>query len=162
MEFCTVLHSLKSPQNVGMIIRSFEAHNGNFVLFTGDSLPWQFKKGSTSFSRKLENRVQIKHIPNPTDAIDYLSKQGYAIVSLEISKQSTLLPNFTFPDRVALVVGNEANGLPLDFLELSDAVVTIPQYGKVGSLNVAVSASIAMYELTKSSACAEISGDEFV
>ena len=162
MNFCTVLHSLKSPQNVGMIVRSHVAHDGQFVLFTGNSLPWEFKKGSESFSRKLEKQSQIIHIPEPSKAVEFLRSEGFSLISVEISEQSTSICDFEFPSNVALILGNEANGLPLDILEHSDSVVTIPQYGDVGSLNVAVSASIAMYELRRRSAGREIRGDEFV
>jgi tRNA G18 (ribose-2'-O)-methylase SpoU len=61
-----------------------------------------------------------------------------------------------------LIFGNEAHGLPTEFLDKADSVVTIPQYAAVGSLNVAVSASIAMYELMKQSPIRQIQGDEFV
>jgi len=57
MPFCTVLHKLKSPQNVGMIVRSHVANNGAEIVFVGNDLPWEFKKGSQSFSRKLEKKA---------------------------------------------------------------------------------------------------------
>ena len=160
--FCTVLHTLNSPQNVGMIVRSHAAHAGDEVLFTGHSLPWQFRKGSESFSRKLEKQATIKHIPDPREAITYLKSSGYSVVALEISENSCFLNDFKFPDKVALVVGNEASGLPREFLVECDYIVTIPQYSNVGSLNVAVSASIAMYELKKGGHVGNVSGDEYV
>ena len=160
--FSTVLHSLKSPQNVGMIVRSHVAHGGEQVIFTGHDLPWQFKKGSESFSRKLEKQVELKHFPNPVNAIDHLRKAGYAVVAIEIAEKAETLVDFEFPNKVALLLGNEADGLPTELLSLADHVITIPQYGAVGSLNVAVAASIAMYELMKGQKVATVSGDEFV
>lgn len=160
--FCTVLHSLKSPQNVGMIIRSHVAHGGGNVIFTGNDLPWQFKKGSESFSRKLEKQVAIKHIPNARDAIDFLHQAGFSVVVIEIAETATSLLDFKFPDQVALLLGNEADGVPADIIAQADHVITIPQYGAVASLNVAVSASIAMYELMKGRKSRVVSGDEFV
>lgn len=160
--FCTVLHSLNSPKNVGMIIRSHVAHGGDEVLFTGHQLPWQFKKGSEAFSRKLQQQAEIKHLPNPDDAVAYLRDQGYVVVVIEIAEKAQSLVDFNFPDKVALVVGNEASGVPQTFIQQADQIVSIPQYGAVGSLNVAVSASIAMYELMKGHASRAIAGDEYV
>ncbi len=160
--FCTVLHSLNSPKNVGMIIRSHVAHGGSEVIFTGHELPWQFKKGSEAFSRKLQKQVAIKHFPNPTEAMAYLRDQGYAVVVIEIAEQAISLLDFNFPEKVALVVGNEASGVPEALIQQADHIVSIPQYGVVGSLNVAVSASIAMYELMKGHTSRAISGDEYV
>ena len=162
MTFCTLLHSLKSPQNVGMIIRSHAAHAGHEVIFTGQALPWQFKKGTEAFSRKLEKQTSIQHIPDPDKAIEYLRRNGFSIVALEISEQSQSLNKFTFPEKTALVVGNEATGLPTSFIKKTDHTVTIPQYAAIGSLNVAVSASIAMYELMKGKEANPIIADEYV
>jgi len=160
--FCTVLHTLNSPQNVGMIVRSHVAHAGDEIIFTGHDLPWRFKKGSESFSRKLERQVKMKHIPCPDNALEYLRENGYRVVALEIAEESELLNSFVFPKKTALVLGNEAAGLPSEFIRKADNIVTIPQYSSVGSLNVAVSASIAMYELMRGQESGKVMGDEYV
>ncbi|WP_163832638.1 RNA methyltransferase [Spartinivicinus ruber] len=160
-EFCTVLHSLKSPQNVGMIIRSHVAHDGKEVVFIGHELPWQFKKGSQSFSRKLEKQAEIVHVPDPNDLFAWLETRNYTPVAIEIAEGASLLNQFTFPEKTALILGNEADGLPADFIIQCRSTVTIPQYGPVGSLNVAVSASIAMYELKRGQSPVVIENDEF-
>ncbi|MDE1462858.1 TrmH family RNA methyltransferase [Spartinivicinus poritis] len=160
-DFCTVLHSLNSPQNVGMIVRSHIAHGGNEIVFIGHELPWQFKKGSQSFSRKLEKQAEIIHLPNPDDVFEWCMANSYTSVAIEIAEQTSLLNQFTFPEKTALIVGNEADGLPTSFIKKCAHVVTIPQYGPVGSLNVAVSASIAMYELRRGLPAQEIIKDEF-
>ncbi len=160
--FCTVLHTLNSPENVGMIVRSHVAHGGEALVFTGQQLPWAFRKRSEAFSRKLEKQVRIVHIADPDEAIGSLREQGYTIVAIEIAEQATPIDAFDFPDKTALVLGNEGEGLPESFLAQADHIVTIPQYGKVASLNVAVSASIAMFELMRGSRPGAISGDEYV
>ncbi len=151
MAFCTILHSLNSPQNVGMIVRTHVANGGNEIIITGHDLPWRFKKGSQAFSRKLEKMATIIHIPNPEDVFAWCDNNDYKIISLEIQEKPTFLNNYKFPSQCAIAVGNEASGLPGSFLKKCFAVVTIPQHGEVGSLNVAVSASIAMYELNRNS-----------
>jgi len=162
MSFCTVLHTLNSPQNVGMIVRSHVAYGGNEVVFVGHELPWRFKKGSQAFSRKLERQVEILHFPNESDFFIWANSKQYSVVAIEIDKESILLNDFDFPDRCAIVVGNEAKGLSETFMKQCLAVVTIPQKGKVGSLNVAVSASIAMYELRRNTGSwSEISGNKY-
>lgn len=162
IRLCTVLHTLNSPQNVGMIVRSHVAHAGELIVFTGHVLPWAFKKGSQAFSRKLEKQARFVHIPEPDDAIHFLHSEGYSIIAVEIAETAESIRDFKFPDNVALALGNEGHGLPAEFLDKADSVVTIPQYAAVGSLNVAVSASIAMYELMKQSPIRQIEGDEFV
>ncbi len=150
-EFCTILNSLKSPQNVGVIVRSHVAHGGNDLIFTGQDLPWRFKKGTQAFSRKLEKICEIKHIPDPTKALTWCKANKYSTVAIEIMEDPVFLDEFVFPSRTAIIVGNEGTGLESNFLNACDHIVTIRQIGIVGSLNVAVSASIAMYEFCRHS-----------
>ena len=134
---------------MGMIVRSHVANNGKEIVFVGNELPWEFKKGSQSFSRKLEKKAEIIHIKNDSDFFNCTKEKGYDVIAIEISENSKLLNNFKFPNKCAIVLGNEANGLTKEFLSYCKHVVTIPQFGSVGSLNVAVSASITMYELNR-------------
>ena len=151
MSFCTILHSLKSPQNVGMIVRTHVAYGGSEFIITGNDLPWRFKKGSQAFSRKLENLCGVKHIENPIDTLNWCKSNGYSTVAIEINPDKTVfLDEFDFPEKTAIILGNEALGLDTNFLEQCDYIVTIRQFGDVGSLNVAISASVAMYELNRS------------
>ncbi len=161
-KFCTILHSLKSPKNVGMILRSHVAHGGSEFITTGHDLPWEFKKGTQAFSRKLEKECNIIHIPDPLQTLDWCRKNNYAPIAIEIQENSTFLDEFSFPNRTAIIVGNEGEGLDNKFLGNCDHVVTIKQFGEVGSLNVAVSASIAMYEFNRSGTAANsITGNHY-
>jgi len=58
-----------------------------------------------------------------------LKKEGYSLVGLEQTSNSSPLFGFEFPRKTVIVVGNEAKGIPEDILELLDAVVEIPVYG---------------------------------
>lgn len=147
--FNTVLHRVKSPQNVGMIIRSHVAFGGDKVIFVGYEEPWKFKKGSQAFSRKLESSCQIKHFRNDLDFFNWSEEQRLKNLAIEITESSELITNFNFTESSNLIVGNEAIGLPTNFLEKCDAIITIPQFGFAECLNVAVSASIAMHEFMR-------------
>lgn len=148
-EFCTILNALKSPQNVGLIIRSHVAYGGSDFIFTGIDRPWQFKKGTQSFSRKLEKECSPIHIPSPYNALEWCKKNGYTSIAVEINQDAVFLDDFSFPDRSAIIVGNEESGLDAAFVDKCDYVVTIRQSGAVGSLNVAVAASTVMYEFNR-------------
>ena len=147
--FCTVLHTLKSPQNVGTIVRSHVAFGGGPVVFVGQELPWQFRKGTQAFSRKLEKQAELVFLADDDLFFKWCADNNYTPVAIEISHNSVMLPNFRFPDFPAIVVGNEATGLPDSFVDRCAHVVTIPQYGPAECLNVGVSASIAIYEANR-------------
>jgi tRNA G18 (ribose-2'-O)-methylase SpoU len=147
--FCTVLHSLKSPTNVGMIIRSHVAFGGREVVFVGYHQPWKFGKSTQAFSRKFERTCDTVFLGDDEELFSWTERHGYATVALEIDEAAVPLPGFKFPARTALLVGNEASGLSRGLLTRCDHRVVIPQLGRVESLNVAVSCSIAFYEITR-------------
>jgi tRNA G18 (ribose-2'-O)-methylase SpoU len=160
--FCTVLHSLKSPQNVGTIVRSHVAFGGGPVVFVGQQRPWEFRKGTQAFSRKLERLAELVFVPDDESFFEWCSRQAYAPVAIEISATAIALPVFSFPERPAIVVGNEARGLSSVFLRRCSSVVAIPQFGPAECLNVGVSCSIALYELNRRRSDANaIVGDKF-
>ncbi len=88
-KFCTILNALKSPVNVGMILRSHVAYGGAEFIFTGQDHSWKFKKGTQVFSRKLENQCNILHIPDQYDALRWCRKNNYTSIAVEIAKKST-------------------------------------------------------------------------
>jgi tRNA G18 (ribose-2'-O)-methylase SpoU len=147
--FCTVLHSLKSPQNVGTIVRSHVAFGGGPVVFVGQRKPWDFRKGTQAFSRKLERLAELVFLPDDDSFFMWCSEHAYDVVAIEISASAAQLPGFSFPARPAVVVGNEASGLSSAFLRRCTHVVAIPQFGPAECLNVGVSCAIALYELNR-------------
>ena len=147
--FVTVLHHLKSPENVGMIVRAHTAFGGTRLVVVGPA-PWRFKKRARAFSRRLETITDIVHLGDDEALFTWLDEHDRCPVALEIGAGAVSLPDFTFPPRPAVIVGNEGTGIPAHVLRRCRHVVTIPQFGPVGSLNVAVSCAIAMYECTRS------------
>jgi tRNA guanosine-2'-O-methyltransferase len=65
------------------------------------------------------------------------------------SANSVALQHFEFPERVALLLGKEKEGVPVELLNIVDAAIEIPQFGVIRSLNVHVSASMLVWEYTR-------------
>lgn len=76
--------------------------------------------------------------------------KGYALIGLEQTAEAVPLPGYSFPENTVLVLGREKEGIPPDLLNLLDQTLVIPQLGVIRSLNAHVSASIALYEYTRS------------
>jgi 23S rRNA (guanosine2251-2'-O)-methyltransferase len=147
--FSTVMHSLKSPQNVGTIVRTHVAFGGGPVVFVGSQTPWEFRKASQAFSRKLERLADLLFLVDDEALFEWCAGDGYTPVAIEISPDAENLPGYNFPARPAIIVGNERHGLDRSFLARCEAVVRIPQFGPADCLNVGVSCSIALYELNR-------------
>jgi tRNA G18 (ribose-2'-O)-methylase SpoU len=75
-----------------------------------------------------------------------LRTDGYRLVGLEQTTNSTSMHDYVFERRTVLVIGNERTGLTEDVLKIMDDVVEIPVYGLPHSFNAATAASMAMYE----------------
>ncbi len=90
--------------------------------------------------------ASIEYIKTEAD-FDRLKNRFDKVIACEVSNKSQ--KTYDFPamrGRIALVVGNEHNGIPKKILEKVDQVLSIPMYGKkLSSVNVAVEAAIAMY-----------------
>jgi 23S rRNA (guanosine2251-2'-O)-methyltransferase len=160
--FATVLHNLKSPENTGLIVRTHVAFGGDKLVMIGPD-PWRFKKSTQAFSRRLEQMTDIVHLKDDDSFFNWCSHEEFTPVAVEISENSHYLPSFIFPSSPAIIVGHEGIGLPADFLARCSAVVTIPQFGPVECLNVAISCSLAIYEFNRSRPVSRhIAGDAYL
>jgi tRNA G18 (ribose-2'-O)-methylase SpoU len=85
----------------------------------------------------------------PSD-VDVLRANHFHVVALALDERAIDLRDFaaTRPDRVALVVGAEGDGLARSTIDAVDSVVRIPMRHGVDSLNVASAAAVALYALT--------------
>lgn len=86
--------------------------------------------------------------------IGSMRRQGYTILGLEQTDTSINLSHIgkvsisSFA-KCVLLLGKEKEGIPVELLQEIDLCLEIPQYGVVRSLNVHVSAAIALWEITK-------------
>jgi tRNA guanosine-2'-O-methyltransferase len=77
-------------------------------------------------------------------------QKGYYIIGLEQTLCSSLLNTFEYPSNpIVLLLGKEKEGIPVKYLHFIDQCIEIPQLGVIRSLNVHVSAAIAMWEYTR-------------
>ena len=148
-QFNTILYKVLSPKNVGMMVRSHVAFGGGKFVFVGYERPWDFKKGSQAFSRKLETHCEFVHFKSEMEFFEWSKNEKLRNYAIEINERATMLPRKEFESNCNLIVGSEKFGLPPEFVDQCDDVIVIPQFGKVECLNVSISSSIAMYEFRR-------------
>ena len=83
----------------------------------------------------------------PLPPIEQLKQQGFEIVALEQASQSVPLQQFKTPEKIALLIGEEVHGIPVELVNNCDTIVEIPMTGKKESFNVSVATGIALYHL---------------
>mmetsp|Transcript_9779 Transcript_9779/g.14353 ORF Transcript_9779/g.14353 Transcript_9779/m.14353 type:complete len:125 (-) Transcript_9779:1849-2223(-) len=92
------------------------------------------------------------HYIRTQDLFKWLStkqQEGYTIVGLEQTSSSKSIDKYEFPKKTVLLLGKEKEGIPVEFLQLVDQCIEIPQHGIIRSLNVHVSAAICIWEYSK-------------
>jgi tRNA (guanosine-2'-O-)-methyltransferase len=84
--------------------------------------------------------------PNPVEAAKAAAASGLRVVAIELATGAVPLHEAPLDGDVCLAIGNEDHGCTAGLLAIADAIAYIPQPGRVGSLNVAVAAAIALAE----------------
>ncbi len=147
LDLSLVLVDLRSSFNVGNIIRTFDALNGEEILFCGYT-PYP-DLSSFKSAMGAEKEANWKHFLKVDEVFHYLKSQKKSIIALETVPSTKHIYEFVFPESCALVLGNERFGLNQNILEQADQVIQIPVFGVKNSLNVGVSFAIAGFELLR-------------
>ncbi|HEX4822302.1 MAG TPA: TrmH family RNA methyltransferase [Acidimicrobiales bacterium] len=140
-----ILDSVQSPFNVGSILRSAAAYRVEHVWLAGATTSPRaanVRKTALGTDRFLE----FSTVDRAVDAVVAAQQAGWRVIALELTDDATPLHAVVFGEAVCIVVGNEDHGVSAAALRACDAIAYLPQLGKVGSLNVATAASIALYE----------------
>lgn len=133
----------KSNVNLSNIVRTASCCGVRKIIATGQA------KIDKTVARDGADEIEIAMHRTLPPVLKELKQQGYTLVGLEQTTNSTLLSQYAFPRRTTLVVGNERQGLTDDVLVLLDAVVEIPVYGLPYSFNVANATAMALYEFCR-------------
>lgn len=147
--FSLVLPDIRSCHNVGALFRTADACGVDFLYLTGYTATPP-KPQIDKVSLGAEKWMPWKHYPDTLKLVKSLKKKGIKIVALEKNEMSVDLGEVKFSGPLALVVGNEVDGVDPEILALADVVVHIPMRGKKESLNVSVAAGVAMYVIGQS------------
>ena len=159
-DITVVLEDIFDPHNVEAIFRTCDAFGIQNVHIIFDSTdpfnPRKVGKATSSSANKWIDFTLYKQSGVSSQesgirkCIHQLKTEGYSIVATALTDKSINLYEFKWPDKVALLVGNEHGGLSKTALELADYHVQIPMQGMVQSLNVSVSTAVFLSEIYRS------------
>ena len=143
-----VLEDIYDPHNAAAIWRTCEAYGvGKVCLIFDKQKPFNPKKIGKSSSATANKWLDFEIYRKTSDCLDTLKKQKFKIIATVLSKQAKNIYEFKWPEKVALLVGNEHSGLSEEAIRLSDYQVYIPMQGMVQSLNVSVATAIFLSEI---------------
>jgi tRNA (guanosine-2'-O-)-methyltransferase len=140
-----VLDGVGNPFNVGAIVRSAAAFSVDRVWLAGHVPdPGDAKVAKTALGS--QRFLHIDAVDTITEALAAAVADGYRTVGVELAESSVPLHELDLAADVCLVLGHEDRGLSKEALAACDALGYVPQLGRIGSLNVATAAAVALYE----------------
>jgi 23S rRNA (guanosine2251-2'-O)-methyltransferase len=145
-ELVVVCQSVAYPVNVGSIFRIADALDVKEVVLTGIT-PTPPHPTIEKVGRDKHRRVPWRYVARPETALEELRARGFWNAALEITDDCQPYYAVEYPQRVALVLGNEDHGVTRACLALCDAALYVPMYGRGRSLNVHVSLAVVGYHL---------------
>ncbi len=140
-----ILDGIKDPGNLGTLLRTADWFGVQSVIASGDSADFYNPKVVRASMGSIFH-LNLNEVRNLPHTISGLKKAGYTIVGTA-GGGAAQLEDFTPPEAVALVLGNEAEGMSPVLQRLSDAVVAIKKYGAAESLNVSIAGAIVLNHL---------------
>lgn len=143
-----VLENVADPTNVGAIFRSVGAIGADAVFVTPRCSD-PFYRRSIRVSMGTVLQVPWTRVGDWPSTRELLAASGFHIAALALSADAVSLREFAAnaPERVALVLGAEGEGLTPEAIAAADTVVQIPMAHGIDSLNVAATAAVAMWSL---------------
>jgi len=148
-----IIDNVRSALNVGSLFRTSDGAGVSRIILCGYTptpidrfgrVQKQIEKTSLGATESV-SWDKKESLEETLACIADLKEDGYLIVALEQTKRSIPLQEFSVPEKVAYIVGNEVEGVRKELLQASDAVVEIPMQGKKESLNVGVAAGILLF-----------------
>ncbi len=142
--FLLVLDRLQDPGNMGTIIRTAEAAGVDGIILTKGSVdPFNSKNLRATMGA-------IFHIPifqcnDNNEWLSFVKEKGIRVLASGL-EGSVDYCSPSYAGNIAIVIGNEANGVSEELLNLADSVVKIPIFGRIESLNASVAAAILIYK----------------
>lgn len=157
-QIAIIAHDIRSAHNVGSLLRTADGF-GARVYLTGYT-PYPQEKDdkrlphlSAKLTRQIHktalgaetNRKLWSHPENLEELLEDLKDQEFEIVALEQDEYSIPLPDYQTPEKIAILLGREVEGIDPVLLKLCDKIVEIPMSGKKESFNVVEAATAALY-----------------
>lgn len=151
-----VLDNIRSQHNIGAAFRTSDSFMIEKIILCGCcATPPTAEIHKSALGAEFS--VDWLYTKETTDAVATLKADGYTIISIEQAENSLKLQDiaeYLYPDKssgkkFALVFGNEVKGVQQEVVDMSDAVIEIPQFGTKHSLNISVSLGIVLWEFCK-------------
>ncbi len=145
-----ILNDIRSLNNIGSFFRTSDAFNVEKIYLCGITAQPPHREIQKTALGATET-VSWEHRNSILELVYELKSQGVKVASIEQAEKTTLLQDIHTLDyeKIALVFGNEVDGVDQDVIDASNFIIEIPQFGTKHSLNVSVCAGVILWEFAK-------------
>jgi tRNA G18 (ribose-2'-O)-methylase SpoU len=142
-----VLDNIRSMHNVGSVFRTSDAFLVEAIFLCGYT-PQPPHRDINKTALGATETVDWLFFEKTTDAVKALKEKGYKVYAIEQVENSISLQKYpSNNESIAVVFGNEVEGVDDEVLKLVDGSIEIPQLGMKHSLNISVAAGIVLWKL---------------
>jgi len=140
-----VLENVFDPHNISAVMRSCDAVGIQDIFVLNTKIPKHKKWGRRS-SSSAAKWLTVHEFDNSNECFAELRKRFDKILTTHLSTDAVSVFDIRFTDRIALVFGNEHDGVSEESRSLADGNLIIPQVGMIKSLNISVACAVTIYE----------------
>lgn len=140
-----VLENVFDPHNVSAIMRTCDAVGVQEIYVLNTRIPLHKKWGFKS-SRSAKKWITVHQFADADECLAVVRKNYVRVLASYLGEGSINLYDVSFVDSMALIFGNEVDGVSDEIRKLSDGNFVIPQVGMIKSLNISVACAVTLYE----------------
>lgn len=142
-----ILDNVRSMHNVGSIFRTADGFGIKKIYLCGiTAKPPHREIHKTALG--AENSMDWEYYENTLGILEKLKSEGFKVIAIEQAIGSIQLNKFVYngDDPLAIILGNEVEGVSDDVMQIADICIEIPQFGTKHSFNVSVCAGIVLWQ----------------
>lgn len=145
-----ILDNVRSHNNVGSVFRTADAFRVEKICLCGITARPPHRDIQKTALGATES-VEWSYFPATSEAVEILKAEGFRIYAVEQAEGSTYLQNMKIETgkKYALIFGHEVNGVDQKIVDMCEGCIEIPQFGTKHSFNIAVSAGIVLWEISR-------------
>ena len=142
-----VLEEVTNTHNASAVVRTCDAAGVLYLdIISSSSDPFPINE---AISTRAEKWLHFSHYRSTKECLEHLKKKGFKIAATFLGKKSIPHTDIDYTQPMAVVFGNESEGISREARNMADYVIKIPMFGMAQSLNLSVSVGIILYEALK-------------
>jgi tRNA G18 (ribose-2'-O)-methylase SpoU len=143
-----VLDNIRSLNNVGSVFRTSDCFSVEKIFLCGITATPPHRDIHKTAIGATES-VEWEHVESTLDVVERLKKEGWRTYAIEQTENSEMLHEIhpKDGDKIAIIMGNEVDGVQQEVINSCDGVIEIPQFGTKHSLNISVCTGLVVWDL---------------